>query len=163
MGGSHYLRVQGKRGNQPPVLDLEAAPTTLAMMHKAIQAGLITSCHDCSEGGIAVAVAEMAFAGDVGASITIDEIPTSEKLTVIETLFSESLTRFIVEVSPESAADFEETMEGVVCAAIGQTDDLNKFRATNNNDESIIDLPLDELSHVHRTSLTNQLEGDHSG
>ncbi len=163
LGGSHYLRVQGRLGNHPPVLDLEAAPTTLAAMHHAMRSGLVTSCHDCSEGGIAVAAAEMAFAGGVGASIEVDRILTTESLTSIESLFSESLTRFVVEVEPDSAAAFEAALKDTPLAAIGRTDDIQTFRAIDTQGEAIIDLPLEELSHVHRTSLTTQLEGDHCG
>jgi phosphoribosylformylglycinamidine synthase len=65
-------------------------------LHQAIMQGVVQSCHDCSEGGLAVALVEMCIAGDVGAAVQFEN-----------DLFAESLSRFVVEVRPEDAAAFE--------------------------------------------------------
>ena len=70
MGGSHYHLVHGLDGGAVPRVDLEAAPRLFRQLHEAIARGLVRACHDLSEGGLAVAVAEMAFAGGVGADLT---------------------------------------------------------------------------------------------
>ena len=63
LGGSHFALVNGLSGGQVPTVDADVARETFAAMHRAIRAGLVRACHDLSEGGLAVAVAEMAFAG----------------------------------------------------------------------------------------------------
>jgi phosphoribosylformylglycinamidine (FGAM) synthase-like enzyme len=65
MGGSHYNLVNGLTGGNVPTVDKEMAPKIFRALHQAIKQGLILSCHDLSEGGLAVAAAEMAFAGEI--------------------------------------------------------------------------------------------------
>ncbi|PJF29356.1 MAG: phosphoribosylformylglycinamidine synthase [Phototrophicales bacterium] len=90
-GGSHYALLYGQQGGKVPQANPNAL-TILRKLHTAIQNGWIASCHDLSEGGLGVAIAEMCIGGRLGATINIAE----EWL-----LFSESLTRFIIEVKPE--------------------------------------------------------------
>jgi phosphoribosylformylglycinamidine synthase len=96
-----------------PRVDLKTAPRTFAAVHNAITQGLIRSCHDLSEGGLAVALAEMAFAGAQGAKITLDNIRIDDSIdrnspdATAALLFSESATRFLVEVSPDKVSAFE--------------------------------------------------------
>src|SRR5262249_13185001 len=69
-GGSHYHLVHGMQGGDVPMPDLELAPRLFRRLHEAIVRGLVRACHDLSDGGLAVAAAEMAFAGGVGADLT---------------------------------------------------------------------------------------------
>ena len=66
LGGSHYYKVNGFLGANVPTLDLGKAPKIADKISTAIAQSLVDSCHDCSEGGLAVALAEMAFAGGLG-------------------------------------------------------------------------------------------------
>ena len=75
LGGSHFSLVEGLTGGEVPKLDAPAAKKTFAALHKAIHAGVIRACHDLSEGGLAVAAAEMAFAGGLGARINLENVP----------------------------------------------------------------------------------------
>src|SRR5262249_19682221 len=70
LGGSHYHLVHGLEGGTVPRVDVETALHIFARLHAAIEGGLVRSVHDLSEGGLAVAAAEMAFAGGVGADLT---------------------------------------------------------------------------------------------
>jgi phosphoribosylformylglycinamidine synthase subunit PurSL len=97
-----------------PRVDLAAARATFAALHAAIGAGLIRACHDLSEGGLAVAVAEMAIAGDLGVELALD---AAGDATVA--LFSETPSRFLVAVAPAQAAAFVAAMGGVAVAQIG--------------------------------------------
>ncbi len=72
MGGSHYNLVNGLTGGNVPTVDKEMAPKIFRALHQAIKQGLILSCHDLSEGGLAVAAAEMAFAGGVGVELKLN-------------------------------------------------------------------------------------------
>src|SRR5438876_369518 len=58
LGGSHYYLVNGREGGTVPTVDLALAPRLFARVHEAIRRGLVRSCHDLSEGGLAVALAE---------------------------------------------------------------------------------------------------------
>ncbi len=78
------------------------------------------ACHDLSEGGLAVALAEMAFAGGIGADVTD---AARRRLPDEVRLFSESTTRFLIEVKPEHAAAFEACFAGLPLAQVGVTVD----------------------------------------
>ena len=67
MGGSHFALVEALSGGEVPRVEPQAALKRFAALHQAIYAGLVRACHDLSEGGLAVAAAEMAFAGGLGA------------------------------------------------------------------------------------------------
>ena len=67
MGGSHFALVRQLQGGRVPEVIATQAKATFAAVHQAIQGGLVRSCHDMSEGGLAVTLAEMAFAGALGA------------------------------------------------------------------------------------------------
>ena len=155
MGGSHFALVQSLGGGQVPRVDPEVAKRTFAAVHKAIDAGLVRACHDMSEGGLAVAAAEMAFAGNLGArlflaqvphGIEIDEQSAAEAARLSEQmpdeelhplcaypaatavlLFSESNTRFVCEVREGDAEAFEAVLADVPHALIGEVVDTGKL------------------------------------
>jgi phosphoribosylformylglycinamidine synthase len=121
LGGSHFYRLLGEVGANVPRADLTQAPRTLRAMHAAITAGLVRSCHDLSEGGLAVALAETAFAGGFGAAVDLRTVPVGPGVTRAEQiLFSESCTRFLVEVEPAQADAFGKALAGVPHACIGR-------------------------------------------
>ena len=133
LGGSHYAMVERLDGGQVPTVDVPTARRIFEALHKAIMAGLIRACHDLSEGGLAVAAAEMAFAGGLGARLRLDRLhhfidyPDSANGADAILLFSESNTRFLCEVSHENADAFERTLAGVPIAQIGEVCDINKL------------------------------------
>jgi phosphoribosylformylglycinamidine synthase len=105
--GSHLDLVQGAPRNAgvAPAPDPDA-PETYRHLHAAMRGGLVVACHDISEGGLAVAVAEMCIAGRLGARI--DTLPHDDLVTA---LFSESSGRLIVEVRPRSVDAFMKIMD----------------------------------------------------
>ena len=104
-----------------PKVDPRLAKELMGRLSVATQKGLVRACHDCSDGGIGVAIAEMAFAGGLGASINLASVPLGEPIDRDDfILFSESNSRFLVEVAPENQADFEKIMDGVRLSNIGQ-------------------------------------------
>jgi phosphoribosylformylglycinamidine synthase len=103
MGGSHYHLIHGIEDGIVPKVDLERASKVFRKIHEAIGRGLVRACHDLSEGGLAVAVAEMAFAGGLGADLA----PKGVTLPDAIFLFSESTTRFIVEAPTARAKELE--------------------------------------------------------
>ncbi len=121
MGGSHFALVNGLGGGRAPTVDLETAPKVFGAVHSAIRGGLLRACHDLSEGGLAVAAAEMAFAGGLGARIQLDAICAVDGASAPAVrLFSESNTRFLCEVPGEKAGEFERVLAGVAVAKVGE-------------------------------------------
>jgi phosphoribosylformylglycinamidine synthase len=136
LGGSHFAMVEGLEGGEAPKVDFEMARKTFAAIHEAINAGLVRSCHDLSEGGLAAAIAEMAFAGGFGAKIDLKNVPCAEGVkdaTVL--LFSESNTRFVCEVTPENAAAFEAALQEVPCGRIGSVTENADLRVSLGTEE----------------------------
>jgi phosphoribosylformylglycinamidine synthase len=128
LGGSHFALVNDLARGQVPTVDPERARETFAAVHMAITSGLVRACHDLSEGGLAVAAAEMAFAGGLGASIRVNDViaalhtagpavPLVENAAVA--LFSESNTRFLCEVEIDKAGELERLFGGVPLLRIG--------------------------------------------
>jgi phosphoribosylformylglycinamidine synthase len=156
MGGSHFALVQSLCGGRVPKVDAELARKTFDAVHGAIDAGLVRACHDLSEGGLAVAAAEMAFAGDWGARLFLGQVPhaveadqqsAAEAQRLAETmpdeeihplsaysaatavlLFSESNTRLLCEVRPDDADAFEQAMAGVPHGLVGEVADTGKLQ-----------------------------------
>src|SRR5439155_23730060 len=108
-------------------------------------------CHDLSEGGLAVALAEMAFAGGVGADVT--QLPKAESAVSEVALFAESPTRFIIEVRPEQLSSFEELFGGLPCERIGQTCKELRLRIAGPSGEWIIWQPLETLRQAWQKPL----------
>ena len=117
LGGGFFYDVRGELGSNVPKVRIEEAKKSMESLSRAIREGLVLSCHDCSEGGLAVAAAEMAFAGHVGLRIDLPKIP-SDADKDYKILFSESNSRFLVEVEKKNEEHFEE-MTGA--AKIGET------------------------------------------
>jgi phosphoribosylformylglycinamidine synthase len=107
------------------------ARQVFAGVHAAIHAGTVRACHDLSEGGLAVAMAEMCFAGGWGASLQLESLPSAlfgvqltEREMDATLLFSESNSRFLCEVTPGNAAAFEACFaDRVPCRRIGKVTD----------------------------------------
>jgi phosphoribosylformylglycinamidine synthase len=102
LGGSLWAETQGLSGGRVPRVDTALAPRLFRALHTAIRRGLVRSCHDLSEGGLAAALAEMALAGGLGARVSLGQVPhapDAEDDFVL--LFSESPSRFLLEVRPE--------------------------------------------------------------
>jgi phosphoribosylformylglycinamidine synthase len=99
LGGSLWAHIHGQSGGLVPTVDPAVARACFGGLHAAIGRGLVRSCHDLSEGGLAVALAEMALAGGFGARISLADVPRTDDATGdFALLFSESPSRFILEV-----------------------------------------------------------------
>ena len=142
LGGSEYYRVLGVEGGAVPGLDVVNAPKMMMRLHSAIEKGLVVSCHDLSEGGLALALSEMAFAGDIGVEVDLLTVPYPGKKKRFDTiLFSESNTRFLVEVSQENKEEFTRLFSGLTLARIGKTVRDQRVRIFA-GDHKLVDLPL---------------------
>jgi phosphoribosylformylglycinamidine synthase subunit PurSL len=152
LGGSHYHLVTDQSGGMVPRVDLELAPKVFKAVHTVITKGLVRACHDPSEGGLAVALAEMAFAGGVGADIT-DLKAVGESLSDTARLFSESPTRFVMEVRPADTAALKEVFAGLPLAKVGTTVKEPRLRIAGENGEWVVWSKLDELKEAWQKPL----------
>ncbi|MGE3809389.1 MAG: phosphoribosylformylglycinamidine synthase subunit PurL [Gemmataceae bacterium] len=152
LGGSHLNLVCDLQGGSVPGVDGELAPRIIRQLHEAIVAGFVRACHDLSEGGLAVALAEMAFAGNVGADITtIGPAGSNEPDHVL--LFAESNTRFLVEVEPANSGAFEAKLAGVPCLRLGNTVREPRLRIAGRSGEWIIWAALADLKESWQQPL----------
>jgi phosphoribosylformylglycinamidine synthase II len=160
LGGSHLLDALPASCISPalsdalmqmPRVDLAQAPQLMAALRTAISAGLVRACHDLSEGGLGVAIAEMALAGNLGVTLDVRAVPHNPAAADdLVLLFSESPTRFLVEVRPADASAFEAAMNGHACARVG---------AVTEADVVITGLMGETLAHLSLSAVKTAWQG----
>jgi phosphoribosylformylglycinamidine synthase len=124
LGGSHYLLVEGaETGNDVPPVDPAESARTFTALGSAIVAGLVRACHDLSEGGLAVAAAEMAFSGGCGLELDAANMPGVGDLDAAARLFAEYAGRFLVEVAPADREAFEQALAACPTGLLGSVTD----------------------------------------
>ena len=119
LGGSEWFALQKGIGNTVPRVNAANALKIYRALHRAMQKGVVASCHDCSDGGMAVAMAETALAGMLGMDIDLKHVPYTGRKRNDYLLFSETASRFIVTVHPENQRLFDKIMTGNVTGLIG--------------------------------------------
>ncbi len=127
LGGSEYLKVaHGVVAGAPPSLDLKAERALQDLLVDLANAKLMRSAHDCSDGGLAVTLAECTFdTGGIGAEAAIDglSVASAADTNRAAALFGESASRVVVSVAPGAAADVlaRAKAAGVPARVIGRT------------------------------------------
>jgi phosphoribosylformylglycinamidine synthase subunit PurSL len=156
-GGSHYLALAGLPGGRVPRPDLSLAPRLFRALHRAIRAGLVASAHDLSEGGLAVAAAEMAFAGGLGLSLDLGRIELADlgknRDPDATRLYSESCSRFLVEVAEGKAAEFERAFAGLPCAHVGSVLPTGRLALRGTGGGMLADVDVEDLRRAHQGSF----------
>ena len=123
LGASELAGELGFTSPDVPQVDAVSARERYRALHAAMRAGLVTACHDCSDGGLAVALAEMALGGRAGADLDLAASPAEPGLTDLELLYSESQSRLVVTVAPENRAAFEALFAGQSLGLLGSVSD----------------------------------------
>jgi phosphoribosylformylglycinamidine synthase subunit PurSL len=119
-GASEYFALLEAVGNTVPQVDAARSKAVFESLHNAISKGLVASCHDISDGGLGVALAESSLAGDLGMTVDLELVPGAERFERDDLLlFSESQGRFVVTVPTENRDTFEEVTSSVACALVG--------------------------------------------
>ncbi|MFB3925366.1 MAG: AIR synthase-related protein [Syntrophales bacterium] len=153
LGGSEWYAMHGYIGNRVPKVDAKKAKKLYAAVSRAIRDGLVASCHDCSDGGLGVALAETAFSGGLGMNLDLAGVP-AEGIDRDDTLlFSESQSRFVVTVSRKNAAKFLKTVGGNAVACIGEVTDGDIFRVLGLDSRLIIEEKIGELKEAWQKPL----------
>ncbi len=149
LGGSHLQLVTGQGSTDVPRVDLAKAPAQLATVAKLIAEGLVASAHDCSDGGMLVAAAEMAFAGGLGVDLDLTAVPREGELTDLAACYAETPTRVLVEVTAEHYDAVVKALQGtgVPFGELGQFNDSTRLTARGNNGP-LVDASLDDLRNA---------------
>ena len=145
----------GGIGGQVPQIDTTRNLTLYKSLTASMRAGLVASAHDCSDGGLATALAESCFGVDAGCSADLSSI--SEANTALDNwglLFGESLGRILVSVSPENQADFESALTGHALYRIGKVESGDSITFSSGGEE-ILSASMSEL----RTAWKGTLDG----
>ncbi|MFX0100392.1 MAG: phosphoribosylformylglycinamidine synthase subunit PurL [Candidatus Hodarchaeota archaeon] len=163
LGGSHYLEAIGKQemNTRVPIVLPEQFKKSYDGLHRAMVEGKVASAHDCSEGGIAVTISEMCFAGEFGAEIDVTKIPL-EKIPKREdiVIFSESNGRILVEVPKGSEKEFEKMMTGSPISRIGAVTSDKKLKILGFNGKIAMEADIFKLktSWIKPLDIENNLE-----
>ena len=153
LGGSEWFAQHGAVGNKVPQVDVKKAIKTYRALHKAIQTGLVASCHDCSDGGLGIAMIETAFAGGLGMNIDLNDVPYRGKKRNDYILFSETASRFVVTIHPKDKRKFEKLMAGNVVSEIGFVSSDGLFQITGLGGKLIIKEKVNKLKEAWQKPL----------
>jgi phosphoribosylformylglycinamidine synthase len=153
LGGSEWYALHGHVGNSVPKVNAAKAKKLYTAVSRAIEAGLVASCHDCSDGGLGVALAEMAFAGGLGLTVDLSRVPCEGLQRNDELLFSESQSRFVVTVSPSAKPAFQRMLKGNVCAEVGRVNAEEMLEISGLKGNRIVAENIHELKAAWQKSL----------
>jgi len=153
LGGSEYYAMQNELGSQVPKVDVATALERYRTVNAAQAEGLLASCHDLSDGGLGVALAETAFAGGFGIQADLNLVPVDGPLREDMLLFSESASRLLVTVRPEHQARFEALFAGQAAACIGQVTEAPRLQVTGLRGEILLRSSIDELKQAWQSPL----------
>jgi len=156
LGGSEYYKLKGFLGKTVPKLRAVQARKTYYALTKAIGAGTVKACHDLSEGGLAVAAAEMALASSYGVEIDLRKLPSETLKRDDFALFSESNSRFLVEVAKQDREAFEKLMKGKAYAAIGKVTKTPRLTIRGLKGALAVDAQIADLRASWKRTLSSE-------
>jgi phosphoribosylformylglycinamidine synthase len=153
MGGSEYFALLGSLGNQVPQVNAKKARALYEALSRAMGKGLVASCHDCSDGGLGVALAETAFAGALGMEVDLRKVPSSGVDQDEMLLFSESQSRFVVTVAAENQTAFEACLERNAFAEVGKVVRGSSFTIVGLHGHVVVRADISELKEAWQRPL----------
>ena len=154
LGGSHYYALAGGIGNSVPIVREKQAKRIFDALSSATNKKLVKAMHDCSEGGLGVALAEMSFSGGLGVEAFLEGAPYQSRDKRNDyLLFSESNSRFVVEVDKSKQKDFEKTLKGLPFSLIGCVGAKNDFKVYGLDGKICINADIYELKDAWQKPL----------
>jgi phosphoribosylformylglycinamidine synthase len=153
LGGSEWFALHKVIGNNVPKVNAVTALRTYRALYKAIQAGIVASCHDCSDGGLGVALMETAFSGNLGMNVDLNYVPYIGKKRNDYILFSESASRFVVTIHPSTKAKFERIMAENIISEIGFINGSDTIQVTGLNGQLVIKEKIGKLKSAWQKPL----------
>ncbi|MDD3311345.1 AIR synthase-related protein [Pseudodesulfovibrio sp.] len=151
-GGSEVAAQLGFSGGQVPQVDVVAAKARYRAVFRAAQAGLIAACHDCSDGGLGVALAEMCIGGRLGADVDLDKVPAVGSLDATGKLYAESASRLLAAVPAANREAFEALFAGQVLACVGEVTEGSALRVKSAG-AVVLEQPVEALAEAFKAPL----------
>ncbi len=152
LAGSELADELGVTCNTLPKVDAESAILRYRKLHQLINARMISACHDLSDGGLAVALAEMCIGGRLGARIDLNRVPADQELSLTELLYSESASRLLVTVDPARAEVLEDVF-GADAAFLGEVNASGELVVAHEGKPVIDGIPVEELARAFKATL----------
>ena len=162
LGGSLWAEVNGQSGGRAPRVDLDRGPGLFRALHEVMRQGLVRSCHDLSEGGLAVAIAEMALAGGLSVTVDLARVPRdADASDPFVLLFSESPSRFVLEVEPDDCVRVEQLLNPWPLGRLGEVGPgqdatargVPRLQIARPDGSIAVELPLDVLKEAWQRPL----------
>jgi phosphoribosylformylglycinamidine synthase len=122
LGASEVAAELGFTRPEVPQVDLLSAKARYRALFAAARAGLLTACHDLSDGGLLVALAEMAIGGRLGAEVDLGLVPAAGRPDTLALCYGESASRLLATVRPGDQAAFEALLRGQPLARLGRVE-----------------------------------------
>ena len=152
LGGSEYAAMHDAVGNNVPKVDAVRARKMYESLGAAIDAGLVASCHDASDGGLGVALAETAFAGGLGMTVDLRKFPGDVDRSDTM-LFSESASRFVVTVHPANANSFISELNDVPVGIVGELTSDTRLVIKGLDGSTVVDADISDLKEAWQKPL----------
>lgn len=159
LGGSEYVRWRfGLEVGEPPQLDWQLEKAVQAICIESIRRGLIKSAHDCSEGGLAVCLAECCISGKIGAQVALTDAICQCPMTNDQLLFGETQSRIVVTIASDRLDELLVLAEASNCPAfiLGEVGGENLRIEVNG--QTLINLPVTDMAEVWWTAIPRLLE-----
>ncbi|ALC16557.1 phosphoribosylformylglycinamidine synthase subunit II [Desulfuromonas soudanensis] len=153
LGGSEYYALKGHLGKNVPQVDAPYAMKLFRAINRAQQAGVLASCHDLSDGGLGVALAETASAGGFGIHADLRAVKVAEPLREDAILFSESQSRFLVTVRPGHRERFEGLFSGQDVSFLGEVTADDELRLIGLSGGVLVRSSIHDLKEAWQTPL----------
>ncbi|MHB8993084.1 MAG: AIR synthase-related protein, partial [Chloroflexota bacterium] len=174
LGGTEYLKMAtGQVAGMPPRIDLEVEAGVQRCALEAIRAGLVRSAHDCSDGGLAVALAECCMAGDLGMEASdeaLEQLLKRDGCRPDGLLFGESQSRILLSVPRERLPELERLASesrvplAVLGVVVGRGDGHAETRRRGDEPRfrlgRWIDLPVETMREVWSSALERVLRAE---
>jgi len=153
MGGSEYYGIMNIEKGVVPQTDLKMLKNCMKGILSTIDNQYIASCHDVSEGGIGICISEMAIGGNIGAEINLEAL--GERLRSDFKLFSESNTRWIIEVKKEKQNEFEKLLKKNNTPFLKFGETKAKNLVIKDNEKTLVDLKVSVLRNLWKNAIWN--------
>ena len=152
LAGSEFATEYGLAGGLVPQVDLETAKKRYETLSGLTAKGVISAAHDCSDGGLAVTLAEMAFGGGFGIEVDISVLAKMSEITPMELLFSESASRLVVIVDKENRGQLESAFTDQAIHFLGYSNCQPEL-VVHNGEETLLEASLADLKTAWQSTL----------
>ncbi len=154
LGGSHFAALMAARRLSRPRVDLEAGPRNAERVARLISEGVAVSAHDCSDGGLLVAVAEMLIGSSggaraLGADLDLGGLLARDSIDALSACFGESASRYVVEIDGARRSNVEEILDGAPYRVLGEINESGRLGCT----EVSLKIDVDHLVSAWRGPL----------